>query len=97
MGRDHPSGLSQLNIKIFHMYCFKGKLYFLTILTTLSMLATKRIPVTEAVWIELSELKSAGQTYSQLLEEMIEDRKKARLFRDMEKIEKEGEFVELPW
>ena len=61
------------------------------------MLATKRIPVTEAVWIELSELKSAGQTYSQLLEEMIEERKKARLFRDMEKIEKEGEFVELPW
>ena len=61
------------------------------------MLATKRIPVTEAVWIELSELKSAGQTYSQLLEEMIAERKKARLFRDMEKIEKEGEFVELPW
>jgi len=40
------------------------------------MLATKRIPVTETVWTELSELKSAGQTYSQLLEEMIEDKKK---------------------
>ena len=97
MGRDHPSWIAHLNIKIFHMYRFNGKLYLLTILTTLSMLATKRIPVTEAVWIELSELKSAGQTYSQLLEEMIEERKKARLFRDMEKIEKEGEFVELPW
>ena len=63
----------------------------------IAMLATKRIPVTETVWIELSELKSAGQTYSQLLEEMIEDKKKARLFRDMEKIEKESEFVEFPW
>jgi predicted CopG family antitoxin len=49
------------------------------------------------VWTELSELKSAGQTYSQLLEERIEDKKKARIFRDMEKIEEEGEFVEFPW
>jgi predicted CopG family antitoxin len=61
------------------------------------MEANKRIPVTEAVWIDLSSLKRAGQTYSQLLEEMIEDRKKARLFKDMEQIEKEGEFVEFPW
>ena len=61
------------------------------------MLANKRIPVTEAVWVELSDLKTAGQTYSQLLEEMIEDRKKARFFRDMERIEEEGEFVEFPW
>jgi predicted CopG family antitoxin len=75
----------------------KGNIYLLTILTILFMLATKRIPVTEAVWVELSDLKTAGQTYSQLLEEMIEDRKKARFFRDMEKIEEEGEFVEFPW
>jgi predicted CopG family antitoxin len=61
------------------------------------MLATKRIPVTETVWTELSELKRAGQTYSELLDEMIEERKKARLFRDMEKIEEKGEFVEFPW
>ena len=60
------------------------------------MLATKRIPVTEAVWVELSDLKAAGQTYSQLLEEMIEDRKKARFFRDMERIVDEGDFVEFP-
>jgi predicted CopG family antitoxin len=75
----------------------KRKSYLLTIVTILLMLATKRIPVTENVWVELSALKKAGQTYSQLLEEMIEDRKKARLFRDMEKIEEEGEFVEFPW
>jgi predicted CopG family antitoxin len=75
----------------------KGNIYLLTIVTILTMLATKRIPVTEAVWVELSDLKIAGQTYSQLLEEMIEDRKKARFFRDMERIEEEGEFVEFPW
>lgn len=61
------------------------------------MEANKRIPVTESVWIDLSSLKKAGQTYSQLLEEMIEERKKARLFRDMDKIEEEGDFVEFPW
>jgi predicted CopG family antitoxin len=60
------------------------------------MPATKHIPVTEAVWVELSDLKAAGQTYSQLLEEMIEDRKNARFFRDMERIEEEGEFVKFP-
>jgi hypothetical protein len=76
---------------------WKEKIYLLTIVTILSMHAIKRIPVTEAVWVELSDLKAAGQTYSQLLEEMIEDRKKARLFRDMERIEEEGEFVEFPW
>jgi predicted CopG family antitoxin len=75
----------------------KGNIYLLTTFTILHMLATKRIPVSEAVWIELSDLKAAGQTYSELLEEMIEDRKKAQLFRDMERIEKEDEFVEFPW
>jgi hypothetical protein len=72
----------------------RGNIYLLTIVTILLMLAIKRIPVTEAVWVDL---KTAGQTYSQLLEEMIEDRKKARFFRDMERIEEEGEFVEFPW
>ena len=76
---------------------FKRKSYLLTIIAIFTMLATKRIPVTEAVWNELSDLKAAGQTYSELLEEMIEERKKARLFRDMERIEAESEFVELPW
>ena len=58
---------------------------------------TKRIPAAEPLCIEPSETRTAGQTCSQLSEEMIEERKKARLFRDMEKIEKDGEFVQLPW
>jgi len=66
-------------------------------LAALSMPDTKRIPAAEPLGIELSELKWAGQTDSQLSEEMIEEKKKARLFRDLEKIEKEGEFVQLPW
>lgn len=61
------------------------------------MNATKRIPVSEKVWEELSYLKKPGETFTHLLEELIEQEKKARLFRDMKKIEDEGEFVEMPF
>lgn len=80
-----------------HKPAKKGKELFTYNTYSMAMLANKRIPVTESVWVELSGLKSAGQTYSDLLEEMIEDRKKARLFRDMERIEEEDEFAEFPW
>lgn len=58
--------------------------------------ADKRIPVTAKVWEDLSDLKAPGETFAQLLGEMIEHEKKRRLFMDIEKIEKEGKFVELP-
>jgi len=51
----------------------------------LSMSAVKRIPVTEPVWKDLAEMRSAGQTYTDLLAEMIEDRKKRRLEEDVGK------------
>ena len=51
----------------------------------LSMSAVKRIPVTEPVWKDLAEMRSAGQTYTDLLAEMIEDRKKHRLEEDFRK------------
>jgi predicted CopG family antitoxin len=60
------------------------------------MPATKRIPVTENVWAELSDLKRPGETFSQLLEEMIEREKKARLIEHLKKIADEGDFVEMP-
>ena len=41
--------------------------------------AVKRIPVTEPVWKDLVEMRSAGHTCTDLLAEMIEDRKKRRL------------------
>jgi len=59
------------------------------------MSAVKRIPVAEPVWKELSEMRSAGQTYTELLEEMMEARKKERLVSDMKRIEEEGTFVSL--
>jgi predicted CopG family antitoxin len=59
------------------------------------MPAVKRIPVSEPVWKDLSEMRSAGQTYTELLEEMVEARKKERLVTDMKRIEEEGTFVSL--
>jgi predicted CopG family antitoxin len=59
------------------------------------MHATKRIPVTEERWIELIRLKKAGQTYDELLAELIEEYKKNLLFEEMRRIEETGEFVEL--
>lgn len=59
------------------------------------MSGVKRIPVTEPVWEDLAEMRTAGQTYTDLLSEMIEDKKKLRLARDMKKIEEEGTFVSL--
>jgi hypothetical protein len=58
--------------------------------------ADKRIPVTAKVWGDLSDLKAPGETFAQLLSEMIEHEKKRRLALDMDKIEKEGKFVGLP-
>lgn len=59
-------------------------------------IANKRIPVTPDIWEALSDLKRPGETFAHLLEDMIEHEKKLRLFLDMEKIELEGKFVELP-
>jgi hypothetical protein len=61
------------------------------------MPATSRIPVSRAVWEELSGLKKPGETYDHLLDEMIEREKKHRLFEDMDRIEKRGKFVAMKW
>jgi len=43
----------------------------------------------------LSDLKRPGETFAHLLDEMIEKEKKARLFRDLDEIEENDEFVEM--
>jgi predicted CopG family antitoxin len=61
------------------------------------MAAVKRIPVTEQVWKDLSDMRSADQTYTDLLAEMIEDRKKRRSEEDVRKwtSRKKKDFVSL--
>lgn len=59
------------------------------------MPATKRVPVSEEVWSDLSTLKAPGQTYDDLLAAMIEQEKKRRFIAEMDRIEEDGDFVEL--
>lgn len=59
------------------------------------MSTAKRIPVSESVWKRLSELKKPGQTFDQLLDDLIEREKKYRLLQDMKRIEEEEDFKEL--
>ena len=59
------------------------------------MRLTKRIQVSERVWKELAEMRSAGQTYNELLVEMIELRKKRRLLEDIGHSMQEDDFVPL--
>lgn len=56
--------------------------------------ADKRIPVTEARWRELNDLKGPGQTYDELIEELVEEHKRARLMRHINDLrEDQEEFV----
>lgn len=57
--------------------------------------ADKRIPVTEERWKQLHELKGPGQTFDELIEELVEERKKRRLFQDLNEIRDESEFKPL--
>jgi predicted CopG family antitoxin len=41
--------------------------------------ANKRIPVTEERWEELNELKGAGETYDDLLGDLIQEHQRRRL------------------
>lgn len=83
-------------VTVFLISLVFHKLYLLYKLYNITMLATKRVAVTEAVWAELSDLRRPGETFSQLLAEMIEREKKARLIEHLKMIADEGDFVELP-
>jgi len=43
----------------------------------------------------LHELKEPGQTFDELIEELVEIQKKEQLFADMNEIREEGEFESL--
>lgn len=56
--------------------------------------ATKRIPVTEKTWQEISELKQPGQTFDDLLSLMADREKMHRLANDLKRIEEDEDFVD---
>jgi len=60
------------------------------------LIASRRIAVTEPVWAELSALRRPGETFSQLLADIVEREKKARLIANLRQIADDGDYVELP-
>jgi len=56
--------------------------------------ASKRIPVTEERWKELNDLKEAGQTYDQLLEELIHEHNRRQLASQVREV-READSEEL--
>lgn len=59
----------------------------------MAQLMTKRIPVSEDVWKLLGRLKEAGQTYDDLMRELIQARNQLDLAKKMDSAEKgEGKW-----
>jgi predicted CopG family antitoxin len=56
--------------------------------------ASKRIPVTEERWEELNELKRAGETYDDLLAELIQEHQRRQLAERATKV-READSEEL--
>jgi predicted CopG family antitoxin len=56
--------------------------------------AEKRIPVTEERWRELNELKEAGQTYDDLLEELLQEHNRRQLAERTQRV-READTEEL--
>lgn len=57
--------------------------------------ANKRIPVTKDRWEELNELKRAGETYDELIDDMVEAYRKQNLAEMVREKQEEGEFKEV--
>jgi predicted CopG family antitoxin len=54
----------------------------------------KRISVKEPTWKELHNLKSAGQSYDELIAEMIRHERDLREWKQITEIDENGEFVD---
>ncbi len=51
------------------------------------MTLNKRIPVSEAIWRQLSNAKEAGMTYDDILTEMLQLYNRKKLMDRMERVE----------
>ena len=61
----------------------------------MSEIANKRLPVTPRTWEALSKLKNPGETFDQLLENMIAHEQWIRLHEELTRIEETSRFVPL--
>ena len=91
--REHFHGKSPLilwgNMTLIDKKVTNYNLYYNT------MSLTKKISVSEDVWISLYELKKPGQTYDSLLEEIVNHEKELRFLQEMDMRESEADFEEI--
>ena len=59
------------------------------------MSTNKRIPVSEEHWEELGDLKGAGQSWDDVIGDLVEHYKRARLFREVHEARENDEFRSL--
>ena len=59
------------------------------------MSTSKRIPVSEEHWEELGDLKGAGQSWDDVIGDLVEHYKRARLFREVHEARENDEFHSL--
>ncbi|MGM0381542.1 MAG: hypothetical protein ACQEP7_06105 [bacterium] len=61
------------------------------------MVVDKRIPVSKERWEKLGKMKKAGQTYDDLLEELIQKAKKVELAEQMDEVKEmdEDELIDV--
>jgi predicted CopG family antitoxin len=56
---------------------------------------SKRIPVSEERWQELGDMKGAGQSWDDVVGELVDHYKKAQLFREVRESRENDEFQSL--
>lgn len=57
--------------------------------------ATKRIPVCPSTWETVHQLRKPGQTFDDVINELIRKNSETRLIEETQRIRKRGKFVPL--
>jgi hypothetical protein len=55
--------------------------------------ATKRIPVCPSTWAEIHQLRKPGQTFDDVIRDLVRRDAERRLIEETERIRKRGKFV----
>jgi len=58
--------------------------------------ATKRIPVSPSTWETVHQLRKPGETYDDVIRNLIRMDSETRLIGEMERIRKRNKYVPLP-
>lgn len=60
------------------------------------MAKTKRVPIKEPTWKKLGKMKEAGQTYDDLIKELIQEANRAKLAKKVKESKEKDEDELIP-